>query len=104
MLGYRKRSFTRAHELLTALRVNPEDLGSLTTLQRLLFSETLRTEGKIRELKAELKGVQETGAIAGIDAPERLLFATEADLLSIPRIDEKAFEEIAQYRARFLAA
>jgi hypothetical protein len=44
-----------------------------------------------------------TLAIAGIDAPERLLFATEADLLSIPGIDENAFQEIARYRARFAA-
>ena len=42
-----------------------------------------------------------TLAMAGIDAPERLLFATETDLLSIPGIDEKAFDEIARYRARF---
>jgi hypothetical protein len=40
-------------------------------------------------------------ASAGIDAPERLLFATETDLLSIPGIDESAFDEIARYRARF---
>jgi hypothetical protein len=40
-------------------------------------------------------------AMAGIDAPERLLFATETDLLSIPGIDESAFNEIARYRARF---
>ena len=44
-----------------------------------------------------------TLASAGIDAPERLLFATEAALLSIPGIDDKAFEEIARYRARFVA-
>jgi hypothetical protein len=40
-------------------------------------------------------------AMAGIDAPERLFFATETDLLSIPGIDESAFNEIARYRARF---
>jgi hypothetical protein len=40
-------------------------------------------------------------ALAGIDAPERLLFATETDLLSIPGLDESAFNEIARYRARF---
>jgi hypothetical protein len=39
--------------------------------------------------------------IAGIDAPERLLFVTESDLLSIPGIDESALNEIARYRARF---
>ena len=45
-----------------------------------------------------------TLVIGGIDAPERLLFAMETDLLAIPGIDEKAAKEIAQYRARFVAA
>jgi hypothetical protein len=45
-----------------------------------------------------------TLVIGGIDAPERLLFATETDLLAIPGIDEKAGKEITQYRARFVAA
>jgi hypothetical protein len=61
MIGYRKRSFTRAHRLLAALRVNLDDLGSLKSLQQLLFGETLRAEKKIRELKAELRGIQQTG-------------------------------------------
>jgi hypothetical protein len=39
--------------------------------------------------------------VGGIDAPEQLLFADEADLLSISGLDEKAFEEIARYRAQF---
>jgi hypothetical protein len=39
--------------------------------------------------------------LAGIDAPERLLFADEADLRSIARLDEVALEEIARYRAEF---
>ena len=42
--------------------------------------------------------------VGGIDAPEHLLFATESDLLAIPGIDERAAQEIAQYRARFGAA
>ena len=42
--------------------------------------------------------------VGGIDAPERLLFATETDLLAIPGIDERAAQEIAQHRARFAAA
>jgi hypothetical protein len=45
-----------------------------------------------------------TLVIGGIDAPERLLFATETDLLAIPGIHERAAKEIAQYRARFAAA
>jgi hypothetical protein len=45
-----------------------------------------------------------TLVIGGIDAPERLLFVTEADLLAIPGIDETAAKAIAQYRARFAAA
>jgi hypothetical protein len=39
--------------------------------------------------------------MAGVDAPERLLFTAETDPLSIPGIDERAFGEIARYRARF---
>jgi hypothetical protein len=42
--------------------------------------------------------------VGGIDAPERLLFASETELLAIPGIDESAAQEIAQYRARFAAA
>ena len=45
-----------------------------------------------------------TLVVGGIDAPERLLFASETDLLAIPGIDESAAQEIAQYRARFAAA
>jgi hypothetical protein len=58
MLGYRKRSFTRAHGLLEALRTNREDLDSLLALQRLIFGEILRTERKNRELRGNLKAVQ----------------------------------------------
>jgi hypothetical protein len=39
--------------------------------------------------------------LGGIDAPERLLFADEADLRSIPGVDEVALEEIARYRFEF---
>jgi hypothetical protein len=39
--------------------------------------------------------------LAGIDAPERLLLADEAELLSIAGLDEGALEEIARYRAQF---
>src|SRR5579864_5487292 len=38
---------------------------------------------------------------AGIDAPERLLFADGADLFLISGLDEQAFREIAQYRSQF---
>ena len=37
----------------------------------------------------------------GIDAPERLLFATEAELKQIPGIGRASFDEIMRYRARF---
>jgi hypothetical protein len=39
--------------------------------------------------------------VGGIDAPERLLFADEADLLSISGLNEEALEEITRYRAQF---
>jgi hypothetical protein len=35
---------------------------------------------------------------AGLDAPERLLFADGADLLFISGLDERGFREIARYR------
>jgi hypothetical protein len=38
---------------------------------------------------------------AGIDAPERLLFADGANLLLISGLDEQAFKEIAGYRRQF---
>jgi hypothetical protein len=57
MLGYRKRSFGSAHKLLSALRADHDDLGSLRRLQQLLMGEIFRTEAKTRALKAERKGV-----------------------------------------------
>lgn len=54
MLGYRKHSFDAAHALLQTLRANLEDLKTLKTLQKLLLSEIVRAEEKIRGLKAEL--------------------------------------------------
>ena len=38
---------------------------------------------------------------AGLDAPERLLFADGADLLLISGLDERGFREIARYRSQF---
>jgi hypothetical protein len=55
MFGYRKHSFSSAHALLQTLRANLEDLATLKELQKLLLREVIRAEGKIRELKAELK-------------------------------------------------
>jgi hypothetical protein len=42
--------------------------------------------------------------LGGIDAPERLLFTDEAELASIPGLDEVALEEIARYRAQFVGS
>jgi hypothetical protein len=42
--------------------------------------------------------------LSGIDAPERLLFADEADLRLIAGLDEMALEEIARYRSEFTGA
>ena len=41
---------------------------------------------------------------AGIDAPERLLFMTEAEICKIPGIGKSAVTEINRYRRRFLPA
>jgi hypothetical protein len=58
MLGYRKRSFARAHALLQILRANLEDLATLRELQKLLLREVIRAEEKIRELKTELRTIR----------------------------------------------
>jgi hypothetical protein len=68
MLGYRKKSFARAHSLLNTLRANLDDLDTLKSLQQLLFGEVVRTERKIRELKSELKNVIQAG---GANAAKR---------------------------------
>src|ERR1700733_46919 len=60
MLGYRKRAFAHAHELLCTLRANLEDLDALRELQKLLLREVMRAEEKIRQLKSELRKI--TGA------------------------------------------
>ena len=65
MLGYRKQSFARAHELLSALRSNLDDLDTLRALQQLLIREIIRTERKGRQIRNELKGVQSNGGSAG---------------------------------------
>jgi hypothetical protein len=61
MLGYRKKSFADAYAMLTTLRGKPTDLATLNALQQLLCREIVRTERKIRELKAERKAVMTTG-------------------------------------------
>jgi DNA-directed RNA polymerase alpha subunit len=38
----------------------------------------------------------------GIDAPERLLFASEAELQKIPGIGKASLDEIVRYRARYI--
>jgi hypothetical protein len=40
----------------------------------------------------------------GIDAPERLLFMTTAQLAEIPGVGKVSFDEIMQYRSRFVSA
>jgi hypothetical protein len=64
MLGYRKKSFNRAHELLNALRSNLEDLDTLRNLQQLLMREIIRTEKTRREVRSNLKAVQSNGGKA----------------------------------------
>ena len=49
MIGYRRKSFRRAAELLSSIRANPEDLELLGSLQELLISEIKLAEERIRE-------------------------------------------------------
>jgi hypothetical protein len=68
MLGYRRRSFVRAHTLLQTLRADLDDMATLKGLQILLLREIIRAEENIRELKNELGT---TGASANGPAPKR---------------------------------
>jgi len=61
MLGYRNRSFARAHDLLNIVRTNHDDLEALKALQQLLCGELVRAESKIRKLKSELNNTVRTG-------------------------------------------
>jgi hypothetical protein len=61
MLGYRKKSFRRAHGMLSTLRADLEDLDTLKSLQQLLLGEIARAERKIRLLKSELKSIAHSG-------------------------------------------
>jgi hypothetical protein len=47
--------------MLSALRSTPDDLDTLKRFQQLLFGEIIRTEQKIRKLKAELGSVLQGG-------------------------------------------
>jgi hypothetical protein len=58
MLGYRKKSFLRAHELLTRLRSHLDDMDVLRKLQQLLVREIVRAERKGRQIRGDLKAVQ----------------------------------------------
>src|SRR5690349_22597770 len=58
MFGYRRHSFASVHNLLQALRANRDDLATLKELQKRLLREIIRAEKKIRELKAELRGLE----------------------------------------------
>jgi hypothetical protein len=55
MLGYRRSSFSQAHQLLHELDAELTDLNSLSDIQGLLFREIVRTEERIRTLKSERK-------------------------------------------------
>jgi hypothetical protein len=72
MLGYRKRSFVRAHALLCALRTNLEELEVLRELQKLLLREVMRAEENIRELKGEVRKMSEAEDTAAAKRVEYL--------------------------------
>jgi len=55
MLGYRRTSFRKAHNLLASLRRDLSDFDSLLSLQRLLASEIMLAEGKVSDLRKRLK-------------------------------------------------
>jgi hypothetical protein len=72
VLGYRRKSFKRAHTLLTELREAPENLEVLLALQYLLIEERRKAEEKIRSLKKELKELEK--ASSKTDPPKRVAY------------------------------
>lgn len=62
MLGYRKRSFESAHQLLRRLQEAPNDFDALRSAQILLLHEIVRAERNIRRLKAEARSLASAGA------------------------------------------
>ncbi|WP_143534068.1 hypothetical protein [Rhizobium sullae] len=73
MLGYRKRSFGRAHDLLTTLRNDQNNLAALREMQALLLGEIILTEERIRPLKMELKTIDPDAPDADL---KRFVFLT----------------------------
>jgi hypothetical protein len=65
MLGYRKNSFLKAHELLGRLHSNLDDMDALKDLQQLLCREIIRAEKKGREIRGNLKAIQSNAGSAG---------------------------------------
>ncbi|OOO20242.1 hypothetical protein EFR00_00425 [Rhizobium sophoriradicis] len=57
MIGFRKRSFWRAHALLHALKENDGNFGILCDIQVLLIKEIMRAEAQIKARNAELKAL-----------------------------------------------
>ena len=90
------------------------NLTQPTSGRILLFSEPLvpgsfhfkRSIGVVAEEpfeSSQMTGwelVRYFAGLYGIDAPERLLFATETELRKIPGIGTASFNEIMRYRAR----
>jgi DNA-directed RNA polymerase alpha subunit len=60
------------------------------------------TRGRLFHDRDFTKRTVEALVVAGIDAPERLLFATEAELKKLPGIGKAGLGEIMRYRARYL--
>lgn len=61
MIGFRKKSFWRAHALLHALKEDDRNLDILRDIQILLIKEIMRAEVQIKARKTELRALQ-TGA------------------------------------------
>jgi hypothetical protein len=55
MLGYRRKSFKRAHAALREVAKSPTDALRVLACQRILLEEIVRAEGRIRQLKIELR-------------------------------------------------
>jgi hypothetical protein len=95
----RMQDNTKARTTPPARRSREEAMATFKAMARLYAEAGLGSAFRDRGFSDR---TIKTLVTSGIDAPERLLFATEADLKAIPGIGKAALGEIMRYRERFL--
>jgi hypothetical protein len=96
--GYQRTGYNLAHRAL-AIAANNRSMVALRSLHQ---GASHIQEASSFAHRGLSKRTVEALVAYGIDTPERLLFMTEASLMSIPGIGKASLSEIKRYRARVL--